>query len=243
MDYKQFNNYLKDISKAMYKIIKDRGLLDQLTEDNQKNPYFFEGNLQKLVRKELAWLFNEGKYDQMVDLVSEAFSKIFLIRDPFKNYKRKGEKGAAPLENLLHLFWQRQLSAESQSAIKKYNREINETNMHPNGESSSSELFDTLLDTYNDSLEKEFTSQEMAEYEELVELVLKRIKTKENYETLKLIIDMLALGFSKSEIARTLGVSAVRVSHLLKPIKKAIEDVVYESGDEEFVELFENHLK
>jgi len=243
MDKKELDQYIESISKAMYDIIAKQGLLDQLDESNRDNPLFFVPNLQKLARSELRWLWNSSQWDEVADTIGDAFTVIFLVRDPFKNFKKKGEDGAAPLEQLLHLFWKRQLSQYSQSKIKKKNREVNTTNVNPEGDQTVSEAFDVLVDVYGQRVQEEMSPSEYTEFQNLVDKVLDKIRTKQNYQTMQIIIDMLFLGYSKTDIAKAMGVSPARVSKLMKPIKKAIEDVVKESEDEEFEYLYNEYVK
>lgn len=226
----QFNKNIAKISESIYEVLKKRGLIDELTKSNQNNPHFFTRNLSKLVQKELAWLIAREDYDKAWDILVEAFTNIMLHRDPFKNFRTREErktKGGAGLEQLLHLMFQRELSALSQKYIKNVDKEVDSTRMNEKADGEGG--LDDLLDYVVSEMYDEYSPEEIAEWEQLQEKILDKLKTKQNYDTLKLIMDMLLLGYSKSEIAKALGVSAVRVTHLLKPIKQAIIDIAQES--------------
>ena len=156
-----------------------------------------------------------------------------LQRDPFKNFKKKAQRekeGGAGLEQFLHLIFQRELSALSQKYIKKNNVEVDSTHFNDDFEDKQNG-FDALLDAVVSEMHDEYRPDEVLEWEEIQDKILSKLKTRQNYETLKLIMDMLLLGYSKSEIAKALGVSAVRITHLLKPIKEAIRDIAEESDN------------
>ena len=241
MTSSEYRKFINTISEGIYEVLKGKGLIEELTENNQDNPHFFSGNLSKLASKELRWT---NDLDFKADVITEAFSNIMLQRDPFKKFIKKGNDGhKSGLEQFLHVMFQRELSKLSQKYIKKL-KEVNESNMSGGGDKTPKEQFEHLIDQYDTTLEEKFTPEEEVAFEKILRDLENILRDRESFPKLKLIIDMLLTGFSKTEIAKTLGVSSARVSKYISFIKDALDKLAkkYESkGDSSLLEFLNTY--
>ena len=245
MTASEFNKSLRTISRGIYDMLGVYGLQDELSDNNRNNPEFFAPNLNKLQRKELAWLGND--YESKYDIIAEAFTNLMISKNPFVNYVKKGEKGhKSDVEPWLNLIMQRELSRLSQQQFKKRTKEIKENNVFKMDDESASEAFDRLVNKYDSELERKFTVEEEIAFEKLMDKIKKELKREANFEVYHLILDMLFVGMSKSEIAKILGVSSAKVSQRLKKIKEAISEVAdyYKSrGDDTLSNMLTKYIK
>lgn len=241
----EFNKSLQILSQGIYDIISTLNLTEELTPNNQKNKNFFAPNLNKLTRKELAWLNTD--YNAKYDIVTEAFVNLMVAKNPFANFVKKGQPGhKSGVEPWLNLIFQRELSRLSQSQYKKRTKEINESNIFTIDDESASDAFDRLVSKYDDALEKQFSTEEELAFDQLLSHIKKEIDKKANPDVYHLILDMLFIGMSKTEIAKILNVSPARLSKRMKDIKQMIEKTAEgysKKGDDTLSDMYSKFVK
>jgi len=241
----EFNKSLQILSSGIYDIIHTLGLTEELTSNNQKNKHFFAPNLNKLVRKELAWQGTD--YDAKYDTVTEAFVNLMVSKNPFTNFVKKGQPGhRSGVEPWLNLIFQRELSRLSQSQYKKRMQEIKENNIFTIDDETASDAFDRLVSKYDDALEKQFTTEEELAFDQLLSHIKKEIDKKANPDVYHLILDMLFIGMSKTEIAKILNVSPARLSKRMKDLKQMIEktaDGYSKKGDDTLSDMYSKFVE
>lgn len=96
------------------------------------------------------------------------------------------------------------------------------------------------------SIEEKFSLDEELAFEQLVGRLQKELRRETNSDVYITILEMLIAGFSKSDIARFLGVSSAKVSQRLKKVKELISEIAemqQRKGDDTLMQVYNKFSK
>lgn len=203
----------------------------------------FNQMLYSIVKKYLSFYEN---VDDIYDIVISAFSALFLdnFNKVFKDFDGiyigdGGKESNVKIEAMIYKLLSRAIIQESKN-LSKHLKDRHE--LKPFENESEEDALDREV---GDALQK-FSISDQKLYNQLLELLRKKMKKKKNFSILEKVLQHLLLGHSATDISKKLGVSTTRVGDHVWYLKYFIQEVAKDlnkQGDSDLLNTLETSYK